>query len=70
MNNPGIPFIEVVQHTIPWLFMRSASGIVITIGHLAFAVNVAWMFLARRPPGVTAPTLFRAPSAMQSNFVQ
>jgi cytochrome c oxidase cbb3-type subunit I len=65
MNNASIPFIDVVQHTIPYLFLRSVSGIVITIGHVAFAINVVWMLFARRPAGATAPTLFHPPAALQ-----
>ena len=64
MNNANIAFIDVVQHTIPWLFVRSVAGIVMTIGHLAFAVNIGWMLCARQPAGATAPTLFRPPPAM------
>jgi cytochrome c oxidase cbb3-type subunit 1 len=64
MNNPDIAFLDVVQHTIPWLFVRSVAGIIMTIGHLAFAVNVGWMLCAKRPAGATAPTLFRSPQAL------
>lgn len=64
MNNPDVPFIEVVRTTIPYLFVRSGAGILMTIGHLAFTVNVLWMLGARRPAGITAPTLFRPPAAL------
>jgi cytochrome c oxidase cbb3-type subunit 1 len=56
---PVHTFIEVVRNTIPWLWARSVSGLMLTIGHIAFAINVAWMLL-RRPasPGqASAPTL-------------
>ena len=66
MNDPNIPFIEVVRNTVPWLFVRSLAGILMTIGHLAFTVNVLWMLGAKRPPGVTAPTLFRNPPAIEA----
>jgi cytochrome c oxidase cbb3-type subunit 1 len=64
MNNPNIAFLDVVRHTIPWLLVRSAAGIIMTVGHLAFAVNVGWMLFAKRPAGATAPTLFRSPQAL------
>ena len=64
MNNPGIPFIEVVRNTMPYLFVRSLAGILMTIGHVAFAVNIVWMLGARRPAGATAPTLFHNPPAV------
>lgn len=43
MNNAEIPFLEIVQNTMPWLKARSVSGVLILIGHLAFAVNFFWM---------------------------
>jgi cytochrome c oxidase cbb3-type subunit 1 len=60
-GTPGAPvaFLDIVKNTIPWLKMRSYSGILITIGHLAFAINFVWMLLKARPAGATAPTLFR-----------
>jgi cytochrome c oxidase cbb3-type subunit 1 len=66
MNNPNIPFIEVVQNTIPFLFVRSVAGIVMTIGHIAFAVNIVWMLCAPRLADATAPTLFQNPPAMSA----
>ncbi len=70
MNNPDLPFIEVVRNTIPYLFVRSAAGLLMTVGHLAFTVNVLWMLGARRPAGATAPTLFRPPPALQADPVR
>jgi cytochrome c oxidase cbb3-type subunit 1 len=46
MNNAEIPFLETVQNTIPWLKARSVSGLFLTVGHIAFAVNVFWMLFA------------------------
>jgi len=57
MNNPDVPFGEVVRQTKPWLFARSISGFLLTIGHLAFAVNVAWMLLGGRRDQPARPTL-------------
>jgi cytochrome c oxidase cbb3-type subunit 1 len=59
MNNPDIPFMDVVRTTLPYLFSRSLAGVLITIGHIAFAVNFTWMLLKPRPTAATAPTLFR-----------
>jgi cytochrome c oxidase cbb3-type subunit 1 len=70
MNNASIAFLDVVRHTVPWLFVRSVAGIIITIGHLAFAVNIGWMLCARPPAGGTTPTLFRNPPAMQASAVR
>ncbi len=51
MNNPDVPFVDgdkysVVSLTIPYLKMRSYSGMMITVGHVAFAINFFWI-LAR-----------------------
>ncbi|TVR53959.1 MAG: hypothetical protein EA425_02845 [Puniceicoccaceae bacterium] len=64
MNNPDIPFLEVVANTIPYLVSRSVAGIIILVGHLAFTVSVVWMILKPRSPQETSPTLFRSPEAM------
>jgi cytochrome c oxidase cbb3-type subunit 1 len=64
-NPDPIPFIDIVKTTIPYLFSRSVSGVLITVGHVAFAVNVAWMLLKSRAAGTTAPTLFATPPEME-----
>lgn len=60
-GQPGSPtaFLEVVIATIKWLKLRSYAGVLVTIGHLAFAINFVWILVKRRPVGETAPTLFR-----------
>lgn len=58
-------FMQVVELTKKYLLSRSYAGILITVGHVAFAVNFAWMLLTPRAAGATAPTLFRNPSAME-----
>jgi cytochrome c oxidase cbb3-type subunit 1 len=65
MNNASIPFLsmeqaDVVRATIEGLKLRSYTGILITIGHLAFAINFTWMLFRPRAEN-TAPTLFRNP---------
>lgn len=54
-----MPFLHVMAETLKWLEWRSYSGVLITVGHLAFAINFAWMLCQRRPAGDTQPTLFR-----------
>ncbi|MEN8744647.1 MAG: hypothetical protein ABF320_08185, partial [Lentimonas sp.] len=46
MNNAEIPFLEIVQNTMPWLQARTVSGLFLTVGHIAFAVNFFWMLFA------------------------
>jgi len=42
-GNPVYTFIEIVENTKPWLIARSISGILLTVGHIAFAVSVFLM---------------------------
>jgi cytochrome c oxidase cbb3-type subunit 1 len=62
LNNADIDFIEIVKSTIPWLHARSVSGLLIAIGHVAFAINFFWMVVARhgREDIEGAPTLLNA----------
>ena len=60
-----VPFLEVVAMTIKYLELRSYAGVLITVGHLAFAINFTWMLLQPRSAGATAPTLFRNAPAME-----
>jgi cytochrome c oxidase cbb3-type subunit I len=51
MVNPDVPFLDpnkpsVVGLTLPYLKIRSFSGMLIFVGHLAFAVSFVWI-LAR-----------------------
>ncbi len=41
LNDSSIPFMEIVQYTLPYLQARSLSGVLMTIGHFAFA----WLFI-------------------------
>jgi cytochrome c oxidase cbb3-type subunit 1 len=52
-------FLQVMAETLKWLEWRSYSGVLITVGHVAFAINFAWMLAQPRRAGATKPTLFR-----------
>jgi cytochrome c oxidase cbb3-type subunit 1 len=39
MLDPGVPFLDIVKYTKPYLILRSISGTAMTIGHVAFAIN-------------------------------
>jgi cytochrome c oxidase cbb3-type subunit 1 len=60
MNSPAIPFLDVVKHSVPWLFSRSVAGVLMTIGHSALLVNLGWMLCTKRVEGYSSPTLFPA----------
>ncbi len=57
-QNGAVSFIDVVRDTIPWLWIRSGTGILLFIGHLAFGWLV-WLNLSGRGKKRTGPTLFR-----------
>ncbi len=37
LNDPNVPMPNIVAYLLPYLFARSVAGIIITIGHIAFA---------------------------------
>lgn len=50
MNNPDIPFLDpskysVVTMTLPYLKIRSVSGILLVVGHTAFGISFLWLVL-------------------------
>lgn len=58
-------FIEITRNTVPYLFMRSLAGILIFVGHIAFAVHFVWMLAKRRTAAETAPTLLNTPPRLR-----
>jgi len=59
MNDPDVPFLEIVRATVPYLWSRSVAGVLMTIGHLAFAILVGRMLLGlgaeREGPALFTP---------------
>jgi cytochrome c oxidase cbb3-type subunit 1 len=60
LNDSDIPFLDIVAAMEPYLIARSLSGVLLTLGHVAFAVLVGWMFFGKTRPG-EGPTLFTGP---------
>ncbi len=58
-------FMDIVRATIPWLFSRSAAGILMLVGHVAFAVSFVWMLLKPRTVLENSPTLFNTPPSLE-----
>ncbi len=56
MNNPDIPFMDVVKYTIPWLESRSVAGTLMSVGHFVFAYLV-WRMLRGDGADQQGPTL-------------
>ena len=46
MNNADNPFLDIVEMMDPYMIARSVSGLIILVGHIAFAVNFFWMLFA------------------------
>lgn len=70
MNNPDVPFIDIVKRMVPYLWSRSIAGTLMTIGHFAFAILV-WKMIRREGEWLVEPTLFSSDkeSALPSETV-
>lgn len=65
LENPAIPFNQVVEGTIPYLVARTWSGVLLTIAHVVFAVHFALM-LFRLGKASGSPTMFQdSPTALE-----
>ncbi|MDZ7682692.1 MAG: cbb3-type cytochrome c oxidase subunit I [Fodinibius sp.] len=45
LNNPDIPFLDIVENMLPFLQARSFAAIMLTTGHLIFAwlvIKIVW----------------------------
>lgn len=67
MNNPDVPFLDpvkrsVVTLTLPYLKIRSHSGMLIAVGHLAFAVSFVWILIRWKNAARKSQTTTTAPS--------
>lgn len=69
LNNPNIPFANIVTYTLPFLFSRSIAGTLMTIGHLAFATLLVLNLCGwgRQRGG---PTYFAEPAAAEPAAVR
>jgi cytochrome c oxidase cbb3-type subunit I len=68
MNNPDVPFLDlakrsVVTLTLPYLKIRSLSGMLIFVGHIAFAASFVWV-LARWVKTVRAARITAPPASL------
>lgn len=66
MNNPNMLFLDVVQHTKPYLVSRSVGGSLMAIGHIAFFCNFFWMLFTKKVG--TGPTLLVKPVPAPTNI--
>jgi len=55
LDNPGIPFMQVVKSTLPFLRASTTGDLLLALGHVIFLVNLAWLALRfYRPRAVSA----------------
>jgi len=66
LNLKATPFLEIVEDTMPYLRGRSIAGIMMTLGHVCFAVSFGWMLLKPSQAGTTA-TLLGRPRTGEAN---
>ena len=59
LNNPNVPFGNIITYLLPYLFSRSVAGILMTIGHLCFATLVTMNVMGWGRKRTSGPTLFR-----------
>jgi cytochrome c oxidase cbb3-type subunit 1 len=59
MLDPARPFIDSVTVTLPWLELRTAGGMLMTLGHLVFVGHFVAMALSLGPAR-EKPSLFHA----------
>jgi cytochrome c oxidase cbb3-type subunit I len=55
MNDPSVPFLEIMRDTVPYLVSRSVAGVLLTIGHIAFAMSF-WKIVSGGPGELRGPT--------------
>jgi cytochrome c oxidase cbb3-type subunit 1 len=55
----NLEFLRVVEDTRPWLYVRSISGVMLTVGHLIFAY-LLYQIIAQRGAKPDGPTYFRS----------
>ena len=55
--DPGITFMASLDYTKPWLLLRSGSGILLTAGHIVFAISFT-LLLLKTGTRRAGPTLF------------
>ncbi len=61
MNHDTVDFQAIVDYLIPFLWSRSFAGILMTVGHVAFAILLWKMWRGKEPTG--EPALFPAKGA-------
>lgn len=67
MNNPDVPFLDIVEMTIPFLESRSFAAILMTTGHFVFAYLVIKMVIDRKRSVVPDPVVNLSPKSSDNS---
>jgi cytochrome c oxidase cbb3-type subunit 1 len=43
LNDATVPFADITKTLIPWLTFRSVALMLLSVGHVAFLINCAWI---------------------------
>jgi len=60
LNDAAVPFLDIVARLQPYLVSRSVAGVLLTIGHLTFAMLLCQQIFGQRQ-GAAVPTLLGKP---------
>jgi cytochrome c oxidase cbb3-type subunit 1 len=63
LNNPNVPFGNIIRYIQPYLMLRSVAGGLLTIGHVAFAVLFVMNLGGWGKKRTGGPTLFAEPES-------
>jgi cytochrome c oxidase cbb3-type subunit I len=63
MNNPDLPWANIIIYLQPHFLGRSIAGVLLTVGHVAFAVLFVMNLMGRGAPRTGGPTYFVEPKA-------
>jgi cytochrome c oxidase cbb3-type subunit I len=63
LNDPNVPFGNIVTYLLPFLFTRSVAGCLMGVGHIAFAILLVANLAGWGRKRGQGPTYFVAPAA-------
>ena len=66
MNNPDVPFGKIIVYLQPHLFTRSLAGILLTVGHVAFAASFVMNLAGWGKARAGGPTFFVEPAEQKA----
>ncbi|MBX9578686.1 MAG: cbb3-type cytochrome c oxidase subunit I [Gemmataceae bacterium] len=65
LNDPRVPFGDITEYVLPFLFQRTGAGVLIGLGHVAFAALLVANLGGWGRPRPGGPTYFTGPAAVR-----